>query len=49
MLILDMTRLERWERAEKMNLNPPSKVKEIVLSDKEKYLHPIWNNHRILD
>ena len=30
---LGVTRLERWERASKLGLNPPKKIKEILESD----------------
>lgn len=32
---LGITRLERWERAQKHGLNPPDEVKDILLKNKD--------------
>lgn len=32
---LGITRLERWERAQKHGLNPPDEVKDILLKSKD--------------
>ncbi|KAF8586459.1 hypothetical protein K439DRAFT_1659696 [Ramaria rubella] len=41
-----MTRMERWERAEALGLNPPTEVREILLteqgSENEELIHPVF-------
>ncbi|KAJ8043145.1 DNA polymerase delta subunit 4 [Holothuria leucospilota] len=42
-----ITRLERWERAEKHDLNPPADVKDLILGhqDEDDYLHCLWKDY----
>ena len=35
MLIVGVTRLERWERANKHGLNPPQSVRDLILNHTE--------------
>lgn len=46
---LGITRLERWERAEKFDLNPPAKVKEIIQAhiNDEVYKECLWKKYDI--
>ncbi|KAK3261767.1 hypothetical protein CYMTET_29343 [Cymbomonas tetramitiformis] len=37
-----MTRLQRWERAEKFGLDPPVEVRDIVIANEEKYAECLW-------
>ncbi|KIJ55534.1 hypothetical protein M422DRAFT_24100 [Sphaerobolus stellatus SS14] len=41
-----LTRLERWERAEAMNLNPPPEVRDILLTEQGRtdpqLIHPVF-------
>jgi len=43
---IGFTRMERWERAEAMGLNPPTEVREILLSQdgQDKYSNNIFHN-----
>lgn len=43
-----ITRLERWERAQKHGLNPPNEVKDILLKNKdEEYQMCLWKDYEI--
>lgn len=43
-----ITRLERWERAQKHGLNPPDEVKDILLKHKdEEYQMCLWKDYEI--
>lgn len=43
-----ITRLERWERAQKHGLNPPDEVKDILLKNKdEEYQMYLWKDYEI--
>ncbi|KAK7102116.1 DNA polymerase delta subunit 4-like [Littorina saxatilis] len=46
---IGITRLERWQRAEKHDLKPPMKVKEILLkhSNDENYTQSLWKDYNI--
>ncbi|KAI7904201.1 DNA polymerase delta, subunit 4-domain-containing protein [Cokeromyces recurvatus] len=44
-----LTRLDRWERAQRLSLNPPKLVKEILLNDKsQKYKHSLFHQFRMI-
>lgn len=45
---MGITRLERWNRAEKHGLNPPAEVKQLVLAnaEDEQYTHCVWNDYK---
>ncbi|CAG5130059.1 unnamed protein product [Candidula unifasciata] len=47
---IGITRLERWERAEKHGLNPPTEVKIIISkhSSSEAYTDCLWSDYIIL-
>lgn len=44
---IGITRLQRWERAKLLGLDPPIKVKEAVLKHKEdpQYLNSLWHEY----
>jgi len=44
-----ITRLERWERAQKLGKNPPTQVKSLLLkySADEKYTQPVWHDYAL--
>ncbi|XP_071485461.1 DNA polymerase delta subunit 4-like [Diadema antillarum] len=44
-----ITRLERWERAERHGYNPPKNIKDLVLEhkDDEEYVQNIWTGYPI--
>ncbi|KAK7246194.1 hypothetical protein RIF29_41054 [Crotalaria pallida] len=51
-----VTRLERWERAQKMGLNPPQEIERILKSDKDIKVQQqcLWNkkigdNYKIIE
>ncbi|XP_076816618.1 DNA polymerase delta subunit 4-like [Clavelina lepadiformis] len=43
----DITRIERWNRANNLKKNPPQQIKDIILSD-QKYLGPLWEQYNNL-
>ncbi|KAI8990874.1 DNA polymerase delta, subunit 4 [Mycotypha africana] len=44
---IGISRLERWERAEKLNLNPPPIIKDILTNDTSgKYKHSLFHEYR---
>ncbi|XP_071849421.1 DNA polymerase delta subunit 4-like [Apostichopus japonicus] len=44
-----ITRLERWERAERHNLNPPKDVKQLIQNhqEDEDYLQSLWKDYHL--
>lgn len=44
-----ITRLERWERAQKHGLNPPEEIRDILLKneDKEEYTLCLWKDYEL--
>ncbi|XP_062512671.1 DNA polymerase delta subunit 4-like isoform X2 [Corticium candelabrum] len=46
---IGITRLERWERAEAFNLNPPAEVRDIILmhGDDRKFAECLWDAYNI--
>ncbi|BFZ04737.1 hypothetical protein BsWGS_07776 [Bradybaena similaris] len=47
---IGITRLERWERADKHGLNPPTEVRTIISkhSKDETYIECLWNDYSTL-
>ncbi|XP_052799870.1 DNA polymerase delta subunit 4-like [Mya arenaria] len=47
---MGITRLERWNRAEKHGLNPSPRVRQIVEahSEDEQYVQCLWNDYKNL-
>lgn len=47
---IGITRLERWERAEKLGLQPPIDVKNVILnhSEDESYSQCVWSYYKVL-
>ncbi|KAI9483806.1 MAG: DNA polymerase delta, subunit 4-domain-containing protein [Benjaminiella poitrasii] len=44
-----INRLDRWERAQQLALDPPKRVKEILLNDKtQKYKHSLFHQFRMI-
>ncbi|CEP15516.1 hypothetical protein [Parasitella parasitica] len=42
-------RLDRWERAQKLGLNPPANVKDILMKDKtQKYAESVFHQFRMI-
>ncbi|XP_076434573.1 DNA polymerase delta subunit 4-like [Babylonia areolata] len=44
-----ISRLERWQRAHKHGLNPPAKVRDLILKhpDDASYTHSLWRDYNI--
>lgn len=40
---IGMTRLERWERAKKWDMNPPQEIKELILKSGNDQQEGLWN------
>lgn len=47
---LGITRMERWERAQKHGLNPPLAVKDLILLNQrdESYVQSLWYDYNTL-
>ncbi|XP_035690807.1 DNA polymerase delta subunit 4-like [Branchiostoma floridae] len=45
---IGITRLERWERAEKFGLTPPEDVRDLIVqhTEDEEYTHCLWNDYK---
>ncbi|XP_041350459.1 DNA polymerase delta subunit 4-like [Gigantopelta aegis] len=46
---MGISRLERWERAEKHGLNPPAHVRDLIIAHKDDdlYTQCLWNDYNI--
>ncbi|KEH31314.1 putative DNA polymerase delta, subunit 4 [Medicago truncatula] len=40
---IGLTRLERWERAKKWDMNPPQEIKELILKSGNDQQEGLWN------
>ncbi|KAK7088765.1 DNA polymerase delta subunit 4-like [Littorina saxatilis] len=46
---IGISRLERWQRADKHGLSPPTEVKDMVIKhpDNVAYTHSLWDDYNI--